>query len=112
MKYSVSAVACAMIIPLSAIRSLSAQTDNSSRVEQSTSATMLRVGRAIGAVKLDGASESVWSVADSISDFRQREPREGAPASERTVVKVLRDADALYILVRAYDRSTGEIRAG
>jgi len=96
-----------VFIALAALRSVEAQSDSSTRVEQSASAAMLRVGRAIEAVKLDGAREAGWSAADSISDFRQREPREGAPASERTVVKVLRDADALYILVRADDRSPG-----
>jgi Domain of unknown function (DUF5916)/Carbohydrate family 9 binding domain-like len=106
-----AALVGAVLLALSAMQSVAGQVDSSARVEQSTSATMLRVGRAIGAVKLNGASDSVWSVADSISGFRQREPREGAPATERTAVKVLRDADALYILVHAYDRSPGEIRA-
>jgi hypothetical protein len=72
----------ALLLALSAIQSAGAQADSSARVEQSASRTMLRVGRATGAIKLDGASASVWSVADSISDFRQREPREGGPASE------------------------------
>ena len=55
--------------------------------------------------------DPVWERADSIVDFRQREPAEGAAATERTVVKVVRDADALYVAVRAYDRSPAEIRA-
>ena len=90
--------------------SLGAQADTG-RVEQSAVRTTLRVGRATRPVKLDGSSGSAWSVADSITDFRQREPFEGAPASERTVVRVVRDADALYILVHAYDRRADEIRA-
>ncbi|MDQ6888371.1 MAG: carbohydrate binding family 9 domain-containing protein, partial [Gemmatimonadota bacterium] len=49
-----------------------------------------------------GMEAPIWSVADSITDFRQREPSEGAPASERTVVKVVRDAEALYVRVRAF----------
>jgi hypothetical protein len=44
-------------------------------------------------------------------DFRQREPAVGAPATERTVVRVLRDAEALYVGVRAYDGEMGRIRA-
>jgi hypothetical protein len=101
----------AVFIALSAIQGLGAQADSAARVEQSAAAMMLRVGRATRVLRLDGASESDWSAADSITDFRQREPREGAPASERTVVKVLRDDDALYILVHAYDRAPAEIRA-
>src|SRR6266581_109184 len=64
------------------------------------------------AVRLDGRlDESFWAVADSIVDFRQREPDAGAPASERTVVKIVRDADALYVGVRAGDRDRLQIRA-
>jgi hypothetical protein len=37
---------------------------------------------------------AAWSRADSITVFRQRDPSEGATASERTVVKILRDHDA------------------
>jgi len=36
---------------------------------------------------------------------------EGAPASERTVVHVLRDAGALYVGVRLYDREPSRLRA-
>ncbi|MBK5189684.1 MAG: hypothetical protein JJD97_15685, partial [Gemmatimonadaceae bacterium] len=44
--------------------------------------------------------DSVWRTADSITDFREREPISGAVATERTVVKVARDAEALYVAVR------------
>jgi hypothetical protein len=55
--------------------------------------------------------DSIWSLADSISDLRQREPAEGAPATERTVVKVARDGDALYVAVRAYGHERSMLRA-
>ena len=72
----------------------------------------LRVGRAIAPISLDGRlREPAWATADSISDFRQREPAVGAPASERTVVKVLRDATALYVAVRLVDDDMPHIRA-
>jgi len=65
-----------------------------------------------GAVRLDGhLDEPEWSRADSITDLRQREPTNGAPGSERTVIRVLGTPDALYISVRAYDRAPTEIRA-
>ena len=61
---------------------------------------------------LDGRlDEPVWVTADSIDDFRQREPREGSPATERTVVKVAHDAAALYIAVRCYDSDMRALRA-
>ena len=73
----------------------------------------LRVGRAsTGDIHLDGRlDEPAWATTDSISDFRQREPGEGAPATERTVVRVLTTADALYIGLRAYDTSPAGVRA-
>jgi uncharacterized protein DUF5916 len=70
-----------------------------------------RVRTEISPIKLDAMfSEPVWQTVDSIVDFRQREPLEGAPASERTVVKIVRSADRLYIAVRAYDSDVGSVR--
>ncbi|HEY6059510.1 MAG TPA: hypothetical protein VIV10_02900, partial [Gemmatimonadales bacterium] len=64
--------------------------------------TSLRVAAATVPVRFDGRVDGpAWAVADSITDFRQREPVEGVAASERTVVKVVRDVAALYIAVRA-----------
>ncbi|HKW39831.1 MAG TPA: carbohydrate binding family 9 domain-containing protein, partial [Gemmatimonadales bacterium] len=61
---------------------------------------------------LDGRlDEPFWAIADSIDDFRQREPIEGAAATERTVVKVAHDAAALYILVRCEDSNVRAVRA-
>lgn len=72
----------------------------------------LRVGTVMGRIRLDGRlDDPAWATADSLTDFRQREPLVGEPATERTVVKVLRDADALYVGVRAYDAEPRRIRA-
>lgn len=63
-------------------------------------------------VRLDARfSEPMWQTVDSIVDFRQREPLEGAPASERTVVKVIRDTDLLYVAVRAYESDMHGVRS-
>ena len=65
-----------------------------------------------GAIRLDGRLDEVeWSQADSITDLRQRDPDNGAPASERTVIRILGTPDALIIGVRAYDTNPDEIRA-
>src|SRR6476646_4495235 len=63
-------------------------------------------------IVLDGRiDETAWLGCDSLDHFRQQEPREGAAATERTVVRVLRGSDALIVGVRAYDRSPQLLRA-
>ncbi len=53
---------------------------------------------------LDGRlDEEAWLSAAVVDDFVQQEPAEGEPATERTVVRLLYDAQALYIGVEAYD---------
>src|SRR3989449_1611303 len=75
-------------------------------------AACLHVVTAAVPISLDGRVDGpAWASADSITDFRQREPLAGAPASERTVVKVLRDATALYVAVRSYDADMRHVRA-
>src|SRR5437762_3935874 len=74
--------------------------------------TTIRATAIPTAVTLDGKlDESFWATADSIDDFRQREPHEGSAATERTVVKVALDAAALYIVVRCYDSDMRAVRA-
>ena len=72
----------------------------------------------IGAVRVqemplvDGyVNEPVWQMAEPIDDFRQQEPDEGAPATERTEVRILYDAENLYIGVRAFDSSPEAVSA-
>jgi hypothetical protein len=61
---------------------------------------------------LDGIlAEPDWSTAKPVSGFTQREPREGAAATERTEVRVLYDNDALYVGARLYDSRPDSIRA-
>ena len=87
-----------------------AQQDNSEG-RRASSAT-IRAALIRTPVALDGRlDEPFWATADSIDDFRQREPREGSPATERTVVKVAHDADAFYIVVRCYDSNMQGVRA-
>src|SRR5512143_102416 len=50
--------------------------------------------------KLD---EAAWQTARPISDFKQIDPEEGKPASQRTEIRFLFDADALYVGAKMYD---------
>jgi hypothetical protein len=56
------------------------------------------------AIKLDGAfTESIWEHVPSISDFRQRDPKDGAAPTFATDVQVAYDAANLYVAIRAHD---------
>ena len=61
-------------------------------------------GRATAPIIIDGKlDESDWARATPITEFRQQQPKEGAPAAERTEVRILYDDRALYIGARMYD---------
>src|SRR2546421_4951488 len=87
-----------------------AQQDNSGGRRASSAtirATLIRAP-----VTLDGRlDEPFWATADSIDDLRQREPLAGSPATERTVVRVAHDAEAIYIVLRCYDSNMAGVRA-
>ncbi len=56
------------------------------------------------APKIDGVlDDEVWQRAPMIDDFTQQEPHEGAPASERTEVRILYDSRTLVVGVHAFD---------
>jgi uncharacterized protein DUF5916/cellulose/xylan binding protein with CBM9 domain len=56
------------------------------------------------AIKLDGAfTEAVWEHVPAVSDFRQRDPKDGAAPTFATEVKVAYDASNLYVAIRAHD---------
>ena len=76
----------------------------------STEAQTPRVHPPRAPLKLAGRrAEAAWARADSIDDFRQSDPAEGEPATERTVVRLLSARDGLWIGVHAYDREPGRI---
>ena len=95
-----------------ALASLSA-TSQSNTLPSASGGLAVQASR-IGAtaIVLDGVlSEAGWSTASPVTDFTQREPNEGAAATERTEVRVLYDDDALYVGARLYDRSPDSVMA-
>ncbi|KAB2924534.1 MAG: carbohydrate binding family 9 domain-containing protein [Bacteroidetes bacterium] len=63
-------------------------------------------------IALDGRlDEPVWRSVRPVSEFLQREPVQGAPASERTEVWVAYDDNALYVAARLHDASPDSIMA-
>lgn len=69
------------------------------------------VARAValpGPVTLDGRlDDAAWAAAEPATDFRQQNPDDGQPATQRTEVRFLFDAEALYIGARMYDTEGG-----
>jgi hypothetical protein len=47
--------------------------------------------------------EEGWSRAEAVSNFTQRDPDEGRPATERTEIRILYDNEALYVAARLFD---------
>jgi len=64
------------------------------------------------APRIDGVlDEECWQRAEPLTNFTQVLPVEGAPASERTEVRIVYTRDVLFIAVRAFDREPGKILA-
>lgn len=63
-------------------------------------------------VVIDGRlDEEAWTHAPVIDDFKQSDPVQGAAPTERTVVRVLYDDEALYVAARLYDTAPDSIVA-
>ncbi len=68
--------------------------------------------RITDALRIDGLlDEAAWSLAQAASEFLQQQPTEGAPASERTEVRVLFDDKNIYFGIRAFDSDAKHINA-
>jgi hypothetical protein len=62
--------------------------------------------------RLDGTlDDPLWQTAVPITDFRQREPLEGQPATEKTEVRVLYTRHAVYFGIHCFDSQPARIIA-
>jgi hypothetical protein len=65
-----------------------------------------------GSVQIDGRlDESAWQAATPITEFRQFDPNEGQPVSERTEARILFDDAAVYVGMRLYDSEPQKIQS-
>ncbi len=97
----------ALPVSLQAAPSAVARADASLPVRKSVSVQRVSEGPVI-----DGdLGDPVWRLAAAFDDFTQLQPSAGAPPSQRTEVRVLYDARALYIGIRAYDAEPARIVA-
>ena len=80
--------------------------------QKKTEARRIQAVRVTDAIKIDGLlNEPAWSLAMPATDFLQQQPSEGAPASERTEVRVLFDEKNIYFGVRAFDSDAAHVNA-
>ena len=86
------------------------QMASAQKSEPTTSANPELTGHIAQAVRvdhppiLDGTlSDPLWQQAPPITDFRQREPYEGQPATERTEVRVLYSRNEVYFGIVCHD---------
>ena len=64
------------------------------------------------APKLDGTlDDPLWQSAKVVTNFRQREPNEGEPATEKTEVRILYAQHAVYFGIHCYDSEPSRILA-
>lgn len=69
-----------------------------------------RIAMASSAIAVDGVlDEADWRTAPQIGELVQRQPATGQAPTERTEVRLLRDASNIYIGVIAYDSSPNNI---
>jgi hypothetical protein len=77
--------------------------------ERSRTAEATRVDRP---PKLDGTlNDPLWEQAKPVVDFRQKEPYEGQPGTEKTEVRVLYTPHAVYFGIHCYDSQPSGIVA-
>ena len=61
-------------------------------------------------ILLDGVlDEAIWATAPAIGDLIQRQPNQGAAPTEHTEVRLLYDADHLYVGVLAHDSEPARV---
>jgi len=70
----------------------------------------MKATRATGRIVIDGQlDEHDWRRAELATHFVQRDPDEGKPATERTEIRILYDADAIYFGARMFDSQAATI---
>ena len=101
-----------MLTALALIAAL-ADTTHARRVPASdpTPPAAIHAVRLAAPVKIDGVlDEGVWQ-GEGVDRFTQREPQQDAAPTERTVVWVAYDNEALYVAARMYDSHPDSVRA-
>jgi len=107
--YSVSRKLLLLVLIIAASLADPASGQSQASLPESTVVHAVRVDRA---PTLDGSlDDPLWQEAEVTSNFRQKEPYEGEPASERTDVRVLYTHRAVYFGIHCFDSEPSKIIA-
>ena len=83
-----------------------------SQAQAQSAAKSFVAGKALQAPEIDGVIDELeWKDAATVEDFHELLPVEYAPPAERTVVKVMYDADALYVGAFLFNKDPSQISA-
>ena len=79
-------------------------------IAQTTEPPRLRAAALTESLTIDGLlNEPAWTAADRVDNFRQADPIEGAPATARTVVRVLASAKTIVVGIACDDPDPSRI---
>ena len=82
------------------------QETRSERDSHTVSAPQAVAVRLTGSLNIDGMpDEAAWASATPVTEYRQTQPFEGEPASQRTEARFLYDDDALYVGAILYSKN-------
>src|ERR1041384_5358026 len=96
-------------LPATAFAQVASNTGQSPREQGMRAAEAFRVE---SAPRLDGTlNDPLWQSAKPITDFRQQEPYEGAPATDRTEVRILYTRHAVFFGIHCYDSQPSRVVA-
>lgn len=102
-------IACAALLATSVDARVLANRRQSVSGEQAREAVAVRVESPL---RLDGTlNDPLWKLAKPIDDFRQQEPGEGEPATERTEVRILYTRNRVFFGIHCYDSRPSRIVA-
>jgi hypothetical protein len=103
-----------LLAPLTLISaSLPAQnpTPPTAQIRSHEQAPTAAAARRNGPISIDGKlDEAAWQAATPVTDFKQYDPQEGQPATEKTEARILVDDDAVYIGMRLFDSEPSKIQ--
>ncbi len=114
MRFVVRALRAVFVVSAVHAARLPAQTiapsDSVPGAQLATGARALRAHQVERSIVVDGRlDEAEWQAAPVAGNFVQSEPRSGEAATEATEVRVLYDAERLYIGAYLHDRAPGDI---